>query len=403
MKQALLAGVIVLLIAAPSVRGGTNPSSVLDGRIAACFRDAFNLDRAEALAEAHAIVAAFPDEPRAHRALAAVVWLDVIFQRGAVTVDHYMGGVTKSQLSLPKPSPALDAEFRQAIDRAVALANARLRAAPRDVQARYDLGSAYGLLASYQASVEGSMASAFLTARRAFDAQEDVLERDPAMKAAGVVVGTYRYVVAGLGLPSRMFAYMLGFGGDKQRGIALIESAAQDATAHVEATLALVLIYSREGRHADAVRLLHGLAAEYPRNRILVLEEGSALLRAGRQAEGEAQLTRGLEMFERDPRPKIPGERALWLYKRGLARTNLRHLADAAADLHAALDSGPENWVRGRIRLALGRVSEMRGQRPQAIASYETARTICGAANDPLCVADANRALEAKPAQAARP
>jgi hypothetical protein len=385
--------------AAPSAQAAAD----LDSRISAAFRSAYNLDQLDAVTAARNVVASFPNEARAHRALAAIVWLEVIFKRGAVTVDHYMGGVSRSQLSLPKPPPALDTEFRQAVTRAIELSEARLRAAPADVRAKYDLGAAYGLLASYQASVEGSMTSAFMTARKAFDAQEDVLARNPQMAGAGVIVGTYRYVVARLGLPSRMFAYMLGFGGDKERGIRLIEEARRDPVTHVEASFALVLIYSREGRHPDAVRLLQELAVEFPRNRILSLEQGSALLRAGKQAEGEAVLTRGLAMFEQDPRPKIPGEHALWLYKRGLARMGQHHLAGAAADLTAALERGPEEWVKGRVRLALGKLSDLGGQRPQAVASYETARTICGAAKDPLCVAEANRWLKQRYSQVARP
>ena len=108
-------------------------------------------------------------------------------------------------------------------------------------------------------------------------------------------------------------------------------------------------------------------------------------------------------MHDHDPRPKIPGERALLLYKRGLARMGQNHLGESAADLNDALESGPENWVRGRIRLALGKLSDMNGHRPQAMASYETARTICGAANDPLCVAEANRWLKARYGQIGRP
>jgi Flp pilus assembly protein TadD len=200
-----------------------------------------------------------------------------------------------------------------------------------------------------------------------------------------------------------MFAYMMGFGGDKARGIALVEAALRAPQSRVEATFALVLIYSREGRHAEAVNLLRTLSAEYPRNRILVLEQGAACLRAGRQAEGEALLTRGLDMFEHDPRPKIPGERALWLYKRGLARMNQGHLMAASTDLHAALEAGPEKWVQGRITLALGKVSDMNGLRPQARASYESARTICGAANDPLCVAEAGRWLKSQYSPTGRP
>ena len=45
------------------------------------------------VALARRAVAMAPDEPAAHRALAAMLWLHMLFRRGTVTVDHYLGGV----------------------------------------------------------------------------------------------------------------------------------------------------------------------------------------------------------------------------------------------------------------------------------------------------------------------
>jgi hypothetical protein len=45
-----------------------------------------------------------------------------------------------------------------------------------------------------------------------------VLSLDPSRKDAGLVVGTYRYVVSTLSLPVRMVAYVAGFGGGRDRG-----------------------------------------------------------------------------------------------------------------------------------------------------------------------------------------
>ncbi len=197
------------------------------------------------------------------------------------------------------------------------------------------------------ASVEGSMTSAFMSARNAYNAQEEVLSRDPKRSAAGVVVGTYRYLVSGLALPSRMFAYIAGFGGGKEEGIRLLETAARDQGSLVEARTALVLIYSREGRHADAYRLLGELVAAYPRNRLFVLEQGSAAIRAGKHAEADAILSAGLQALDRDTRPRMPGERALWLYKRGLARFGRDRRSEATADFQDALRNTPADWVQG--------------------------------------------------------
>lgn len=386
--SALVAVAVWLSVPAQATQA---PPSEVDRLITSSFDAAYNLDHDQAMALARRAVALAPEESRTHRSLASMLWLDILFQRGAVTVDHYLGGVTKSQLNLPKPPPALDAEFHQSLDKAIALATRRFTEQPRSLDAEDDLGSAYGLQASYSASVEGSVTAAFKSARRAYDAEENVLEKDPARAGAGLIVGTYRYVVAGMALPSRLFAYMLGFGGGKEQGISLLEAAVKDGTRRAEAQTALVLIYTREGRHVDALRVVRDLERAYPRNRLFVLEEGAASIRAGKFSDADAVLTRGLSAFDLDPRRKIPGERPLWLYKRGIARLAANRPADARVDLDTALASSPVEWVRGRIHLELGKLADRTGRRDAALASYRTARAIAEASNDPWCAAAAAR------------
>src|SRR4030095_7319747 len=99
---------------------------------------------------------------------------------------------------------------------------------PRDADAHYQLGAAVGLRASYTATVEGSAVGAFRAAREAFHEDEEVLQLDPKRKDAGLIVGTYRYIVSALSLPVRWMAYVVGFGGDKTRGLRMIEGAGAD-------------------------------------------------------------------------------------------------------------------------------------------------------------------------------
>jgi hypothetical protein len=383
------AAVVPLQASAPAL----TPAEVT-AVIKQAFRAAYNLDETEALALAHRGVTMGPDEPSAHRALATILWLDILFKRGAVVSDQYLSGSLKEQVALPKPPADLEAAFKRELGRAIELAETRMKRDPRSVQARYDVATAYALQASYTASVEGSILSAFRMAKRAYDAGEFVLSQDPQRADAGLVVGTYRYLVSSLSLPARMMAYVIGFGGGKARGIALIEAAAQAVDTHIDARVALLLIYTREGRHNDALRMARELEVEFPRNRLFTFEAGSAAIRAGRAAEAETMLTRGLAISDTDPRAKIPGERAFWLYKRGAARIALNHLADARADLDVALQSQPVEWARGRIELELGKIADLTGHRPDALAAYRRAKNICGLHNDPDCAEEAERLLQ---------
>ncbi|HVZ20692.1 MAG TPA: hypothetical protein VG871_06500, partial [Vicinamibacterales bacterium] len=87
----------------------TPAPATVDAQIADASNAIYNLDREDALTLARRATAAAPGESRAYRALATILWLDVLFQRGAVTVDNYLGGLTRASLTLPKPPADLDA------------------------------------------------------------------------------------------------------------------------------------------------------------------------------------------------------------------------------------------------------------------------------------------------------
>jgi tetratricopeptide (TPR) repeat protein len=284
-------------------------------------------------------------------------------------------------------------EFKGALTEAIRLAERSLKHDAGDIGARFDAGAAYGLQASYMAALENGYTGAFRYARRAFETQSEVLDRDASYAAAGLIAGNYRYMIASQMVVVRFFAFFAGFSGDKDRGIALLEAASHDPMTRVEAKTALMQIYSREGRYNEALRLTRELGIELPRNRLVLYEEGSAAIRAGRDDEADTALSRGLASFDSDTRPKIPGERALWFYKRGLARVNLDRLAEAATDLRAALDSGPLGWTVGRIHVALGHVADLSGHRSDALAEYARAKAACQASPDARCRDDARLGL----------
>ena len=377
--------------ARPVVRPAPDTAAVLSQR---AYQSAYDLDYEQAIALAREAVAAAPDDPHVHRTLATALWLDIIFTRGAVTIDAYLNGVLREAARLSAPPAGLDAECQHETSRAVDLAAAWSAREPENLDARFELGAAYALRASYIASVTGSASSAFGPARRAYDAEDTVFDRDPSRSGAAVIVGLYRYIIATLALPSRLLAYLAGFDGDKTKGIGLLESAAAQGESHVEASVALLLIYAREGRHGDAVRLATRLEAEFPRNRLFTFEAGSAAVRAGRGAEADAILSRGLAALATDARPRFPGERALWLLKRGMARIEMGRLADARMDLGAAEAEAPSGWIGGRIHLELGRVGDLEGRRSEAISQYRESVRLCTSAHDDPCVDNANRWLD---------
>jgi tetratricopeptide (TPR) repeat protein len=391
MQSAFIALLLWSGVVTPLQPAARDESALIRAR---AFELVYNLDHDDAIALLRKEIAAHPNDPGLQRALASVLWLHVLFLRGAVTVDHYLGSFSRTQVELKKPPPDLDQAFRDHVARAIELAQKRLETAPRDAQAHYDLGAAIGLRASHVATVEGKMLSGFNAARRAFDEHEKVLDLDPSRKDAGLIVGIYRYIVSTMSFPLRMMAYVAGFGGGRDRGVRMIEeAAAHKGESRTDAMFALVLVYNREQRYDDALRVLGELRRMYPRNRLVVLEAGSTALRAGRHAQAESLLTEGLDQLAKETRMRIPGEEALWRYKRGAARAASKQTAAALQDLHAATAPGAPAWVSGRAHTELARLSLARGDRTAAATEAGRAESLCTQGNDPPCVAQARRLL----------
>src|SRR5205814_5056382 len=161
------------------------------------------------------------------------------------------------------------------------------------------------------ATVEGRVLGSLGPARRAYHEHERVLALDPARKDAGLIVGLYRYAVAALPAPLRLMARLAGFGGGRERGLRMVEEAARyPSDVQSNALFTLILMYNREARYDDALRVIGELQRRYPRNRLLWLEAGHTALRAGRPADAKAALEEGLARLSRDGRPRAAGEDA---------------------------------------------------------------------------------------------
>ncbi len=369
----------------------------VDARLRTAYETAYNLDHDEAARQLHELAKLAPELPTTYRALASITWLRLLFSRGTVLVDEYLGRISKRDVQLGAPPPDVAGAFSQYLSSAIANAETRVASHPRDARALYELGSALGLQASYAATVEGRMGRAFGFARRAYQAAERSATLAPSAPEPLLILGTYRYVVAGLNLPARLVAYLAGMDGDRMRGLQFVEQAATSVRSEVqtEARFALILLYNREKRWDDALRVLEALRTAYPRNRLLWLETGATSLRAGRAADADRWLTEGLAMAARDERRRMFGENALWRLKRAQARRQLGRLAEARDDLLVGLAAEQaRDWVRGRSHLELAEVSLALGDRGQARWQAEKAVPLLERGSDPEGVRLAKRLLE---------
>src|SRR3990170_1354652 len=113
----IAAALLVLASCCPGVARANRGSAALRARAAV---ELYNLDHDRALASFRDAVAADPQDPAAHRGLAIGLWLNISFRRGNMTVDDYLGGITRqSTAGVPAP-PQAAAAFRETLDRALA-------------------------------------------------------------------------------------------------------------------------------------------------------------------------------------------------------------------------------------------------------------------------------------------
>jgi tetratricopeptide (TPR) repeat protein len=190
-------------------------------------------------------------------------------------------------------------------------------------------------------------------------------------------------------------AYVVGFGGDKERGLRMIEeAAAYPGFTQTDAKFALLLLYNRERRFADAMRVVQDLQKQYPRNRLLWYEAAGTELRANRYREAAAVLDEGIRRKDADRRERMFGEEALWHYKRGVARARLGQVEQARADFQIPLTREARDWVRGRAHAELGQLAFKAGDREQARREYRLALELATRGNDPSGKREAEALLQ---------
>jgi len=287
--------------------------------------------------------------------------------------------------------PQLAQRFLSLAGDAIRLAELRAAAAPDDLDAQYQLGASTGLLALYRGTVEGRNFAAFNEGRRAVAIMDRIRQKDPNHRESALIPGIYRYAVSTLSWPRRVFAAAAGLPGDRDGGIRLLEAAAaESADTAFDASLVLMIVFNREGRHADAAAHLQRLTAKHPANRLLRLNMAATALDGLKYGDARTIVT---ETFERDPqwdRPTVPGERALWRYLRGAARAAL-HDAAARDDLQGAVQDGPRDWVRARAHLELAKLALRDGQTQRARAELDSAEHFGRRAGDDVALRQAKR------------
>jgi len=346
------------------------------------------------LAEA---VSADRADPAPHRAIAAVIWMEILFIQGITTFEAFTGEITQSDIARPAVPVALATRFARALAEARELADRQV-AASDDADAHYQVGATALLAAVYGATVEGRTIASLTHGRRAVAEMGRARALAPSMREAGLALGMSQYTIATLSWPVRLAARLGGLTGNRDRGLRLLEEASDaSAATRSDALLLLMIIDSREARPVDAIRRLTVLQQRHPHNRLLWLNHGAAALVAQRWADADQVLSRGIVARAWETGPAVLGEPAMWFAYRGTARARLGRRDEALDDLRQGLASSPRDWIRGRLHQQLGALALAAGDVPGARREFDAAIHYSRKGGDAVAADVARRSRHALP------
>lgn len=344
----------------------------------------YNLDYEKAQKEFSEIARLYPDHPAGPQLLAARIWIKTLYESRRLQASLYNSKSFYSKGD-DKVDPKIVSEFRLLTRQAKLLAESRLKKDPKDVEALDFLASTQGLKASFEEAVERRHLAALRDGSDAVDHHRQVLKLDPNFVDANLTVGLYEYVVGSLPLPIKLMAGVAGFRGSKKRGLAMLERVAKEGKwSRDDAKTLLIVLYTRERRHNDALAIARELSSKYPRNYLFRLEMADALVgqAALERKSGNAEAATKLEQeafasFEellRDRSLRETVSRALDLihFKYGEILLTAGQGERAAREfLAAAKVDRAEPTLVTMAHLYAARAFDVAGRREDALAQYK--------------------------------
>ena len=340
------------------------------------FDHFYNLEYDQAIAELEKGVAANPGSSDLHNHIAQCIQFREMFKVGALESELVTGA--NSFLRRPRidTTPEVEKQFFDEIQKAMELAQAHLNANPNDAQALYSLGVTYGLRGNWNFLVRKAWRDALRDATTARKMHNRVSELDPSNYDARLVQGAHDYIVGSLPGFYKMVGFLVGFHGDRQKGIQTLQQVAVKGKYNsVDAKVFLCVIYRREEKWTAAGPILEDLIRRFPRNYLLRFEQAQMYSSIGQKDKAidsiqkVAELKRsGAPGFANLPIEKIyyqTGNIQFWYKDYDQAIDNLKKAVASGTALD--LNTGTLAWMR------LGQVYDLTNRRTLALEAYKKA------------------------------
>ncbi|HXE75153.1 MAG TPA: tetratricopeptide repeat protein [Candidatus Xenobia bacterium] len=294
----------------------------------------YNVEHKDAIADFKKAIEGDPNNPFFHNYLANAYLFSELRRLGKLEGNLYDASNSFLKEKSPEPDPQVIAQFKKEIEWVKKHCEERLARNPRDVDALYALGAAYGMQANYHFTIEKKWFDALDAGGKANDLHEKVLKIDPNYHDAKLIPGAYQYVVGSIPRTVKWLAFLFGFRGSREKGIAMLqETMVHGKLAATDAVFLLAVVYNRERQYEYSRRLLQSLSEYFPRNPLVRLEIARTYVKEG-------QLDKALPLY-----------------------------TQVAKDLDAG-KFGQGKVPRDRLWYQIGTLYQQRGQSSEALEAY---------------------------------
>lgn len=175
--------------------------------------------------------------------------------------------------------------FVELSEKVIAVSEEILKKDKKNSTAMFYLGGIYGYRGILR-SAQGQMMRAVWDGRKGYSYLGDAIKADPKNHDAEMGLGLFNYMVSQIPASFRWLVKLIGFGGDRVKGLEQLERAATKGTyANNEARLWLAQFLQQEEEYEKSFQYFDQLTTSYPHNPMYVYYHGNILLFSLRKAE----------------------------------------------------------------------------------------------------------------------
>jgi len=374
----VMAGVVlVLVLGAVSARAQGNAHTDplnLDPMVRQGYEHFYNLDFDGALGYFNKVTQQHPTEPMAWNYVLVTMIFRELYHQDLLDTTYYAHDSFLSNKRTISVSAGARQEIESLTSKVISMCDARIAANSKDKNAYFARGYAKGMHAVFITLVEHSFASAARQGYQARNDSEAVLKIDPAYADAKMAIGIQEFAVASLPRWVRMIVGIMGVGGNREGGLAMLrDAAAHGVVTSVESRTILSLFLRHDARYAEALQVQRGLAEQVPHNYLFQLEVANLLKDSGLGEQAIAAYEHVLDLAKTPGYFVDPRLQLAWF---GLADTQRGYndiKGAAFGYLQAAEQTNCSDWLRKRAQLNAGEMDDLLHDRGQAVRLYQMA------------------------------